>query len=374
MRFSQIPGLEETKQSLIKAVKSNHIAHAQLFSGSEGSANLALALAFAMYINCENKQPHDSCGNCASCSKYKKLIHPDLHFVFPVATTKSVSKDPMSSLFMKEWRSFIAENPYGDVNTWANYIGAENKQLSISVDEARNILKTISLKAFEAEYKILIIWLAENMNAPASNAILKVLEEPPYKTIFLLVTTNAEKIITTILSRTQRINIPAFKDEEVKAELISKYSLEEKKAHQIAYLSNGNMSEGLRLMSEVEEDTHAMFRDWMRHCYKKNNIADLIAASEDFQKKGREGQKSLILYGLQIMRECLIFPHARELIRLQEEEFQFVEGFSKIARQEKVEKISAQLTEACYHIERNGNAKIIFLDTSLTISGILKNN
>lgn len=372
MFFAQIPGLAETKQSLIKAVHNNHIAHAQLFVGSDGSANLAMALAFATYINCEDKLATDSCGKCVSCNKYNKLIHPDLHFVFPVSTTKSVSKDPMSTLFMKEWRSFIAENPFGDVNTWANHIDAENKQLNISVEEARNIVKTISMKAFEAEYKVLIIWLAENMHPSASNAILKVLEEPPVKTVFLLVTNNSERIITTILSRTQRVKIRAFRDEEIKSELVNKHGIEERKAQQLAYLAHGNMNHGLQLVNEVEEDSHEMFRTWMRHCFKRNNVADLISAGEDFQKKGREGQKSLFLYGLHMMRECLIFPYSRELIRLQQEEFQFVEGFSKIANGQKVEAISKQLTEACYHIERNGNAKIIFLDTSLNISSILK--
>lgn len=374
MLFSQIPGLEETKLRLINAVANNHIAHAQLLSGAEGSGNLALAIAFATYINCEDRQESDSCGKCPSCSKYNKLIHPDLHFIFPVSTTKSVSKEPMSNLFMKEWRKFIAENPYGDINTWANFMGAENKQLNISVDEARNIVKTISLKAFEAEYKILIIWLAENMNQSAANSILKILEEPPFKTIFFLVTNNAERIIPTILSRTQRINIRSFKDEELVTALMGKQAIEEKAARQLAYLSDGNMNESLRLLNEIEEDTHGMFREWMRQCYKKNNISELVNASEEFQKKGREGQKSLFIYGLQILRECLVYPFAKDLIRLQEEELQFVEGFSKVVTREKIEKITRHITDACYHIERNGNAKIIFLDTSLIVSGILKNN
>ena len=372
MQFSQISGLIDIKSRLINAVKNNHIAHAQLFSGHEGSGNLALAIAFATFINCENKLEDDSCGKCASCSKYNKLIHPDLHFVFPVSTTKEVTKDPLSKLFIKDWRKFISENPYGDINCWGGYMGAENKQLSISVDESRNIVKTISLKAFEAEYKVLIIWLVETMNQSASNSILKVLEEPPEKTIFFLITNNAEKIIPTILSRTQRMNIRSFKDVELIEELISRHSIEEKSAKQIAYLSDGNMNEGIRLLSEIEEDTHIMFREWMRKCYKKNNIAELVNASEDFQKKGREGQKSFLIYGLSIMRECLISPFAKDLIRLQSDEMQFVEGFSKIITWEKIEKINNQLTDACYHIERNANAKIVFLDTSLTISGILK--
>lgn len=276
MLFSQIKGLEETKASLIASVKNRHVAHAQLFAGPEGSGSLAMALAYATYINCEEKGETDSCGTCASCNKFNKLIHPDLHFVFPVSTTKSVSKDASSALFMKEWRNFIAENPYGGLIEWGNFIGAENKQLNISVDESRNIIKTVTMKSFEAEYKIMVIWLPEQMNSSSANAILKVLEEPPVKTIFLLVTQNPDKIITTVLSRTQRVKIRPFTDEEVTKYLIEDKKLDEKQARQIAYLADGNLNEGLRLLQQVEEDNHQMFREWMRLCYKKVNVLELV--------------------------------------------------------------------------------------------------
>ena len=372
MYFSDITGMKETKQRLLNAVKSNHVAHAQLFAGTQGSANLALALAFATYINCEDKKDEDSCGQCFSCIKYNKLIHPDLHFIFPVSTTKAVNKDPLSINFLKEWRSFLTSKPYSDLNNWGSFIGAENKQLSISVEEARNIIKTISLKSFEAEYKVLIIWLPEFMNSSGSNAILKVLEEPPYKTIFLLVTNNSEKIITTILSRTQRVSVRAFRDEEIGEELQFKFKVEEKKANRLAYLANGDMNEAIRILEEEEDDSHELFRNWMRNCYKKNNIADLLSFLDEVNKLGREGQKSLLLYGLNIMRECLVFKYAKELSRTEKEEYAFVEKFSQAITERKVSNISSFLNESYYHIERNGSAKIIFLDTSFKISEILK--
>lgn len=373
MLFADIPGLNETKATLISAVKTHHVAHAQLLMGKEGSAALSLALAFATYINCEDKQENDSCGVCPSCFKFKKLIHPDLHFVFPVSTTKTVTKDPMASLFMKEWRGFVGENPFGNLNAWANYIGAENKQLNISVEESRNIIKTVSLKSFEAEYKILIIWMAEQMHPSASNAILKVLEEPPAKTIFLLITEQPEKILTTIQSRTQKIIVRSFSDEEVKNFLIKKYNLEEKNASRIAYLADGNMNEAIRLMGEEEEDHHQMFRDWMRICYKGGNVGELVEWCDMYSKLGKESQKNLLYYGLSMMRESLVYRVAGErLLRLEDEELKFVSNFSKVLSEEKISRISEILNEAAAHIERNANPKITFLDISFGISATLK--
>ena len=379
MLFSQIPGLQEIKHTLINSVKNSHIAHAQLFAGTEGSANLSLALAYGMYINCENKQEEDSCGECASCSKYRKLIHPDLQFSFPFSATKQVPKDPLSPMFMKDWRAFVLENPYGNVQEWGNAIGAENKQLIISVDESRNIIKSLSMKSFEAEYKVMIIWLPEMMRGEASNAMLKILEEPPAKTIFILVTNNIEKIITTILSRTQKVMIPPFKDAEVKSYLIEHYELEDKKAGQLAYLADGNMDEAIRMISEVAEDNHQMFRDWMRLCYmllkKSSNIVEVVEWSEIFNKMGREGQKSLFQYGMNILRETLVYKYTGEgLVRLQQEDLKFVENFAKILDDEKIDLISARLNESAYHIERNASAKITFIDTSFYIASVFSKN
>jgi DNA polymerase-3 subunit delta' len=341
--------------------------------GAEGSGNLALALAYATYLNCENRQEEDSCGKCPYCIKLSKLAHPDVNFVFPFSATKAVPKDPTCLHFMKDWRKFVLENPYASVNDWANFIGAENKQMNISAEEARNIIQTLSLKSFESEYKIMLIWQPEHMHVNGANALLKILEEPPVKTIFLLVTNNSERLLTTILSRTQKIKIRPFNDEEIKEGLIKMVQVEEKKAAQLAYVADGSLNEAFRLTREAEEDYHAFFRNWMRSCFKKNNTNELIEWGENFQSLGREVQKSLLQYGLGMLRETLVYNIAgKNLVRLGEEDLKFVEGFSKVLNEEKIEQISRHLNEACYHIERNANPKITFLDISLSISGIFK--
>ncbi len=371
MLFKQIPGLTEQKNILLNSVKTNHMAHAQLFFGPVGSANLAMALAYATYINCTDKQTDDACGECAACQKNGKFIFPDLHFVVPTATTKNRTKDANSAAFMKEWRSFIQTNPYASPQEWGNFFGAENKQLSISVEESRSIIRTLSMKSFEGEYKVLILWLPEMMNASSANALLKILEEPPAKTIFLLVTQDPEKIITTILSRTQMIRIPSFGDEEIITELSSR-NIDAERARQIAYLADGNLNEAYRLVHEAEVSNGDMFRDWMRLCYKRD-LGALVQWSEEFAKIGREGQKNYFQYGLNMLRETLIFGHGgEELLRLQDDERGFIVNFSKVLNREKIEYISRKLNEAYYHIERNANPKITFLDISLSISLMIK--
>ena len=217
MRFGDIYGLEEIKRGLIEAVQKGHVAHAQLFSGPTGSANLALALAFITYINCENPT-EDSCGTCASCQKNTKFIHPDVHFIFPVSsTTRITGKDVLSTNFLKEWRHFLEEDPYGDIADWSVVFGGENKQLNISKGESKSIIQKLSLKAFEGGYKTILIWLPEYMHASAANGILKVLEEPADRTLFLLVTQNHEKLLGTILSRTQKVFIRSFNPSEISA-------------------------------------------------------------------------------------------------------------------------------------------------------------
>ncbi len=378
MLFADIPGLVEIKKTLINSVKQSHIAHAQLFLGKDGSANLAMAIAYAQYINCEEPSDNDSCGSCASCFKFNKLIHPDLHFVFPVNTTKDVPKDPSSLLFMKDWRATIIQNPFITAHQWGNIIGTENKQLIINTEESRNIIKTLALKSFEGEYKVMIIWLPELMKTEGANAILKILEEPPAKTVFLMVSNNMDRLLTTIQSRTQKIMIPPFSDEEVKNYLKTNYSIEEKQATRISFLADGDMNEAIQLSDEHrEEDNHDIFRDWMRHCYNlfksTSYLLELNQWTEAFSKLGREGQKTMLLYGINIFRETLLYKHtADKLVRLPQADLEFVEKFSKILSNEKIEIISNRLNETYYHIERNANAKIAFMNTTFFIGSILK--
>ena len=373
MLFSEIKGLNEVKEKLIDAVNSNHVAHAQLFLGKDGSPNLPMALAYATYLNCTDRQVNDACGRCASCVKMNKYIHPDFHFAFPVSSTKSVAaKDAHSTTFLKDWRKFLLESPYGSASEWSVLFGGENRQLNISREESRQIIRALSLKAFEATYKVMLIWLPEFMHESAANAILKILEEPQGKTIFLLVTNDSERLLSTILSRTQIVKIRAFSDQEVKTILMNDDGLHEKKAGQVAHLSEGSLSKARHLAFEVEDDSHAMFRDWMRLCFT-NDYTKMVEWSDLFQKMTKEAQKSLLQYGLHMMRETLVIStQNHEIMRLQGEEQSFVENFEKVMNFNKTEKIAQALNSGYFHLERNANPRILFLDLSLVIAKILR--
>jgi len=373
MKFSDISGYESLKAQLIQSVVSDQIAHAQLFLGPQGGPNLALALAFSNFINCQNRTPEDSCGECDACRKNAKLVHPDVHFAFPVSATKKVkAKDVISIKFLSEWRNFVIQDPYNTAGGWNSYFGGENKQLNISRQESREIIKNLSLKPFEGLYKIMIIWLPEYMHPAAANALLKILEEPPLNTLFLLVSNDESKLLSTILSRTQIVHIRPFSDKEIKELLINQHFIEEEKAGQIAHLVDGNINEALRLAREVEDDSHKMFRDWMRLCYM-GDLLELTKWTEKFNAMTKVAQQTLFHYGLSMMREALIVGNDElDLSRLMGEEFEFVKNFSKILSFESIEKISNILNEAFYHVERNAHSKILFLSVSLKIVEIFQ--
>jgi DNA polymerase-3 subunit delta' len=241
MQFKDIIGQEATKQRLINSVNENRVSHAQLFLGPEGAGALALAVAYAQYLSCEDKQPDDSCGVCSSCRKYQKLMHPDLHFSYPFFAKH---KDDTALTFIEQWRDAFTTNPYLSLDIWRGYLDADNKQANINIAECHQIIKKLSFKPFESVYKILILWLPEYLDKEG-NALLKVIEEPQPNTLFLLVAQNQDQILNTILSRTQLIKIPCLNYEDIKGELIHKHHQTETAAAEIAYLSNGNMTEAL---------------------------------------------------------------------------------------------------------------------------------
>ncbi len=373
MLFADIVGLEEIKSKLIDGVNRDHVAHAQLFMGREGSANLPLALAYATYLNCVDRGEKDACGTCTSCTKMLKYIHPDFHFAFPVAGTKDVvAKNANSNAFLKDWRSFLLDNPFGNIKNWSQKFGGENKQPNISKEESRNIIRSLSLKAFEGNYKIMLIWLPEYMHPSSANAILKILEEPPSKTIFLLVTNDSERLLTTILSRTQIVKIPAFSDKELLSVVMNRFEVEEKKAQQIVHLADGNINQAFELSTEIEDDSHEMFREWMRLCYTFD-FTNLVQWADNFQKLSKESQKSLLQYGLHMMRETMIaIASVDKILRLAGEELSFVQNFSKVMDVNKIERIVSGLNGAYRNLERNANPKILFLDLSLQIAQTIK--
>lgn len=366
MQFGQIIGLNEIKQALIGAVQHNHVAHAQLFHGNEGSANLAIAMAFATYMNCEDRQESDSCGRCASCLKMNKLAHPDVTYIFPTAGGKT----EISENFMAQWRSFLADGHYGTLPDWLEKIN--KKQPNIPVEEARQLIQKLSLKSYEGGYKIVIIWQAEYLHTATANALLKILEEPPDQTMFLLVCNSMERLLTTIISRTQRVAIRNFNDDEVITFLINKKQVATDRAKQIAYLSEGNLAKAISLVNHEDESEHQWFANWMRMCYA-TKIDKLVPMADEFDAMIKEKQKGLLEYGLNIFREIILYKNGAEgLVRLEGDELTFVQKFGGFLKEKSLEPIIQTINDAYGHIERNVRAKIVFLDISLIISQLMK--
>ncbi|HBH22880.1 MAG TPA: DNA polymerase III subunit delta [Cytophagales bacterium] len=370
MRFGEIPGLSKEKKSLAMAMENDQVAHAQMFLGPSGSANLAMALAYASLLNCENPVDGDACGTCSSCIKNSKFIHPDVHFVFPVS--KVGNKDAVSNSYISEWRAFLSDHPYGNVFDWSVTFGGEDKQLNISKGESRQIIRALSLKAFEGKYKIMMIWMPEYMHPSAANAILKILEEPPERTVFLLVAQDKEQIITTILSRTQVFNIPIFEDQAVVNFLKDEMDVASSRAMEIAHMASGNMREAIRMANENEDSSNALFYNWMRYCYAFK-LKELMEWTDRFAELKKSAQKNLLVYGLSIMRESLLATSGgNELMRSFGEGKDFVAKFHKTMDIQAMEELMKILGEAHYHLERNANAKILFLDMSLQMAGVFQ--
>lgn len=371
MFFRNITGLAEIKKTLANAIDNNHIAHAQLFFGQEGSANMALAMAYISYLFCENKQNGDSCGECSSCRKTSKMIHPDVNYIFPVIKKESSgddeSKKGLSTAYIKEFRQLILQNPYSDLKNWMQAIDAENKQPIISAEESRNVVKTVSLQAFEGGYKVLLIWYPETMNQTASNALLKILEEPPAKTIFILVSNAPDRLLPTILSRTQLIKVRSFTNEEISEHLVQYNECEPTQANDLALIADGNLNEAFKVYNVTESSFQQFFRDWMRMCYKFN-LVEIIKMGNEFQQLGREAQKNLIHYGITALRNSFVYGMGgEELVKVDSVNKDFIKGFSKAVNPKNIDGLFSNLNTAYYHIERNGNPKLIFLDTSIQL-------
>ncbi|MFZ6011162.1 MAG: ATP-binding protein [Bacteroidota bacterium] len=371
MKFSDVPGLHEVKSLLTEAVKSNHSAHAQLFVGAEGALNLPMALAYATYLHCENKGD-DACGTCAACSKNTKFIHPDTHFVFPLSNIKNdKDEDRFKAEILKSWRAFLTEQPFGDLDDWTNHYGGEDKQALISREESREIIKTLSLKPFESRNKVMIIWRPELMHPSAANGILKILEEPPAHTYFILVTNAADKLLPTIISRTQIVTVPLLTDDELENYLTAHRDVETSKINKVIQLADGNLNFALKLLENEEDNNTQRFTEWMRACFKRNYGA-LVTMAEDYHGLDKLSQKNMITYSMNMMRETLLHhAQANSINRTRGEELKFVQDFSKVMNLEKIETSFKLMNDATYHLERNGSAKMIFLDLSLKISKAL---
>ena len=366
MQFKDVPGQETLKSHLIQGVKNGRVSHAQLFCGPEGSGGLALALAYAQYINCENPGDTDSCGVCANCNKYSKLIHPDLHFCYPVS-----GKEKISTAYLDEWRRVFLENPYLNIYQWIETIAAENKQGNITADEAREIIRKLTLKMFEGPYKVLIMWMPEYLKEEG-NILLKLIEEPPENTLLLFVAEDAEKIIGTIQSRTQRVQLLPLNEADVMQGLMQKYGLGEEQAREIARVADGNFNAAIELMAETENNYHELFRDWMLAC-KANQMRTMIEKVDEIADMGRLKQKNLLGYALYVFRSCMLYNHGvyDKLISNTADQA-FISKFSRFVTEKNIDDFASKFNDAIFHIERNANPKITLLNISLQVEQLFK--
>ena len=372
MFFKDIVGQEEIKRQLIKNVQENKIAHAQLFCGGEGIGKLPLAIAYARYISCLHPSEEDACGKCANCIKFNNLAHPDLHFIFPVVKKKN-TKEIVSDDYIAEWRELIAKTPYFNLHTWLEEMGAENQQALIYVKESNEIIRKLSLKSSQGGYKIIIIWLPEKMNQECSNKLLKLLEEPAEQTVFLLVSEEPDALLTTIQSRTQRINIKGIDENDIKEALINIYGLQEQDATNIAHQCEGNFLKAIESISLNEENKlfFDLFVALMRLSYQRK-IKDMKAWSETVATMGREKQKHFLGYCQRMIRENFIYNfHNRSITYLANDEEAFSTRFAPFINERNVMEIMNELNEAQRHIEQNVNAKMVFFDFSLKMIVLL---
>lgn len=371
MLFRDVAGQEKLKQKLIDSVFNRRVAHAQMFVGKVGTGPLPLALAFAQYLACTDRSREDSCGKCNACLRYAKLEHPDLQLIFPKNKTDIVSSKAFSSKeFVSDWRKAVLTNPYLALNDWLKGLGIENKQGLINVEDSKEILQNLSYKAYEADYRVILIWLAEHMNGPAANKLLKVLEEPPERTVFLLITEDSEQIISTIRSRVQSHRLERLNDQEIVNKLAETTQGSELDLQGLAHMADGDFGLAKELVNNQESITSTIrfFINWMRACFggQMEAVRDL---GDKFHALGREQQKELLQNSMTILRKVLLYrvlPETKE--KLLKEELDFIHKFSAFITVKNSGPIMEELNKAHYHIERNANARIVFTDLSFSVS------
>ena len=360
MQFSEVLGQQDLKFRLLQGVKNGRISHAQMWLGKSGHGSLPLALAYCQFLFCENRKESDSCGVCASCQKVQKLQHPDLHFAFPIV----LAEGEISDKFYTDWRAKIFDNPYFDLNQWTLSIDEKGRKPVIGNHESQNVLKKLRLKSYEGAYKIMLIWMADEMNETASNKLLKILEEPPEKTIFLLLVENPDKILTTILSRTQLIKVPPIDHTSLSSKLMEQFGLHLTDADSVAYMSEGSWITAYELAASGTRNVavRQMFIEGFRAAYKKDVIA-MMNWANNLSSLSREEQKGFLRYGLHLFRQSLLFSYTDEkLIRLSPEELDFVRNFSRFVTGNNFEELYELFSQTHYHVDRNANPKILFTD------------
>ncbi|WP_447640872.1 MULTISPECIES: DNA polymerase III subunit [Chitinophagaceae] len=388
MAFSEVVGLQHVKEQLVDLVHHNRLSHALLFLGRDGSGALPLALAFAQYIICEKVQQSrqnagsslfgeaeeapvrvDTCGECSACLKASKYAHPDIHYSYPVIPKKSGDK-PVSTDYITEWREFLENNPYGNAYEWLQYIGAENKQGNITAEECNAIIHKLSLKSFESEYKVLIMWMPEYLSKEG-NKLLKLIEEPPANTLFILVAENVDAILPTILSRCQLVRIPKPETAEIEAALLEK-GIDAQKATLAAGVADGNFREALTLAKEESSnDWQALLRDWLNAMLKGGPVAQ-VKWIDHISKEGRESQKQFLYYFNHLLEQSIRLRVLGASFTIADLERDFAERLNKMVDISQQEAIAQELDKAAYYVERNANPKMLFHALTIKLSHIIK--
>jgi DNA polymerase III subunit delta' len=358
MQFKNIIGQEELKRHFIQEINQDKISHAQLFLGKAGYGGLPLALAFIQYLFCEQKTPTDSCGTCPSCRKVIELQHPDLHFSFPVV----LSINKISNPFLADWRDQIKENAYFDLNTWLKRIDVKERKPVIGTEESQEIIKKLSLKSYEGGYKVMIIWMAEEMNTTCSNKLLKILEEPPERTLFILLCNNVEYVLPTIISRTQVVKIPRIGVDDMSIALREKYQLNQSNADSVASRVEGDFLEAINVLGDHHEqdENRELFIQLMRVCFKKDVIA-MMDWADSIAEQTKEKQKVFLRYALHMFRQSLLRNYTEDaLTRVSDEENEFLKKFAKFITGNNIQDFMENFNDAHYHIERNAHGKLLF--------------
>lgn len=373
MFFKDVIGQEALKKRLIQSVTDERISHAQLFSGSEGTGKLAMAIAYAQYISCKNRTATDSCGTCPSCHKYGKLAHPDLHFVFPIFNSPKV-KNPVSDDFIRDWREMILKNAYFSLGQWLAFIDAGNAQGTIYERESDSIYKKLNLKSFEAEFKVMIIWLPELMHLACSNKLLKLIEEPPNKTLFILITEDEESVIGTIRSRAQLINFPFIDKNSIHNALLEVEGVDKSLIPDAVHLANGNYMKALGFLAPGDDEQFYFekFREMMRQAYKRE-VLQQVEWAEEMAKIGRDKQKAFFAYALRLIREYFVLNMKRNnMVYLNQQEKAWGKQFAPFINERNIIHFFNEFELGIKHISMNGNPRIIFLDTALRMVRLIK--
>lgn len=371
MQFREIIGQEKAKASFLKMVAENRVPHALILKGKPGIGKLAFANAIAQYVNCEAPTETDSCGKCASCSKIRKAIHPDVRFILPIISNKVDGKNPVSDDFIAQFREQFVPNPYFPFNAWVAAMQGESKQVGIRINEIRELKRKITLKAFEAKYKVVLIWNAEKINTEAANAMLKLLEEPPERTIIIMTVSDTAALLTTINSRCQRIQMHRIEDATLAGYLRTAHSLQEDRALQIAQLAEGSVAAAEDMVSETNKSLSELYMQWLRLCHRGEfgDIQDLV---EQISKENKEFQKLFLSYALQKLRDSLLFSFQMDrLATTTAEERDFQQKFSKFIQLNGISELSRLLEDSLNYISRNASAPMVLSVLSMRIHSLL---